>query len=567
MTDVKTNAFVEAIKNIKPYSLKENEILTENGAIQLKSSGSNIVDQFGKAGNYRGRSIDDVWDEQNEIWNENSEAALRFPFYLRMITRKVKINDKNTTDKTQSGQGARDESFKRLLWIAETHPNDFYKNIFMLPLVGSWKDLWVLMFIDETEGTKCLNHDALFELMSSGLQSETHVDLIKKFMPRIKSNNKCTTTWTTLTNKYAKEFASYLKISWKEYNKLKTSGKAHDFQKIICSGNYDKIKWNMIPGRALSLLVNGKFLANHNLKESYTNWILQQPTAKFTGYVFELAKRLRKLGVIGGMCYHHAEIPIEIKHTIDAQFNQVVETALNGGKIKENVLCCLDTSGSMQQQVNGLPNTMCCDIATSLALFFAKINKGAFHNVLMRFDSTSYPVTLESESFCENIVSLPHCPCGTTNFQSVIDEIVKIRKEKPEIPLEDYPTVLLAVSDMQFDRPYSFRRMEMSNKTNQTEAREKLLEVFPKEFVDKVRFIWWDVASRYGTNGFESTSSDDGSMYISGFDGSVMNLLLGEDEDEEQEGNEKTEIKRLTPEDLVKKALSQEILSYISLAE
>lgn len=90
MTDVKTNAFVEAIKNINPYSLKENEILTENGAIQLKSSGSNIVDQFGKAGNYRGRSIDDVWDEQNEIWNENSEAALRFPFYLRMITRKVK---------------------------------------------------------------------------------------------------------------------------------------------------------------------------------------------------------------------------------------------------------------------------------------------------------------------------------------------------------------------------------------------------------------------------------------------------------------------------------------------
>ena len=56
-------------------------------------------------------------------------------------------------------------------------------------------------------------------------------------------------------------------------------------------------------------------------------------------------------------------------------------------------------------------------------------------------------------------------------------------------------------------------------------------------------------------------------MYISGFDGSVMNLLLGEDEDEEQEGKEKTEINRLTPEDLVKKALSQEILSYISLAE
>ena len=56
-------------------------------------------------------------------------------------------------------------------------------------------------------------------------------------------------------------------------------------------------------------------------------------------------------------------------------------------------------------------------------------------------------------------------------------------------------------------------------------------------------------------------------MYISGFDGSIMNMLLGEDEDKEQEGKEKTEIKRPTPEDLVNKALSQEILSYISLAE
>ncbi len=63
MTDVKTNAFVEAVKSIKPYSLKENEMLTENGAIQLKSRGSKIVDQFGKAGNHRGRSLDDVWNE------------------------------------------------------------------------------------------------------------------------------------------------------------------------------------------------------------------------------------------------------------------------------------------------------------------------------------------------------------------------------------------------------------------------------------------------------------------------------------------------------------------------
>ena len=38
-----------------------------------------------------------------------TEAAIRFPFYLRMVTRKVKINADNETEKVQNGQGARDE--------------------------------------------------------------------------------------------------------------------------------------------------------------------------------------------------------------------------------------------------------------------------------------------------------------------------------------------------------------------------------------------------------------------------------------------------------------------------
>jgi hypothetical protein len=83
-------------------------------------------------------------------------------------------------------------------------------------------------------------------------------------------------------------------ISYKEYNKMKASGKAHDFQKLICSRNYKDLNWNHIPGRALNLLVSSKFLSNHNLREDYTQWILKQPVAKFTGNVFELAKRLRE---------------------------------------------------------------------------------------------------------------------------------------------------------------------------------------------------------------------------------------------------------------------------------
>ena len=59
-----------------------------------------------------------------------------------------------------------------------------------------------------------------------------------------------------VNNNILKSFAEYLGISSKEYNKFKAGGTAHDFQKVICAREYDKIKWNMIPGRALNLLVN-----------------------------------------------------------------------------------------------------------------------------------------------------------------------------------------------------------------------------------------------------------------------------------------------------------------------
>lgn len=557
--DTKNNAFVNAV-NFKSTTF------TENGAVTNVSTGSLIVDQFGKAGNFRGRPIAEVFDDQAKIWAENPEAAMRFPFYLRMITRKVKVNADNETDKVQSGQGARDESFKRLLWIAQEQPEAFYNNIWALPLVGSWKDLWTLMFYDIKENIKCLNQKAIFEVIAQGLLCDTHVDLIKKYMPRIKSYSKCKTEWTTVTNELAKAFAAQMGITYKEYNKMKSSGKAHDFQKLICSRNYKDLNWNHIPGRALNLLVSSKFLSNHGLKDNYTKWIMEQPVAKFTGYVFELAKRLREAR--GSRSYYYGSrntnIPIELKHTLDAQFKGLVDKARADGKITENVWCCLDTSGSMNQPVKGLKDIYCSDVATSLALFFADLNTGPFHNKVIMFDNVSTPYDMKGESFCDRIMNLPSVGCGGTNFQSAVDEIIKIRKAHPEIPLEQYCSTILVVSDMEFNpsnRSYyggSIRQQE----TNFEYSKKALKTVFPEEFVDNMKFIWWDVASRHGVNHFEGDSLTPGCHFFSGFDGSIINMLLGED----KVIDEKTgEVRQMTAEELVAKALSQEILNYIKL--
>ena len=555
-----TNAFINAV-GFKPTTM------SENGAKTYVTTSSALVDQFGKAGNFRHRELHEVFSDQAKIWAEDAESALRFPFYLRLVTRKVKVNSKNETDKVQNGQGARDESFKRLLWIAKEHPSDFYNNIWVLPLVGSWKDLWTLMFYDIKENLNVIDQEKIFEIIKQGLLCDTHVDLVKKFMPRIKSKSKLTTEWNTITNDLAKAFAKYVGITYKQYNKTKSSGNAHTFQKLICAREYDKLSWNHIPGRALNLLVGSKFLSNHDLKDKYVEWIMKQPVAKFTGYPFELARRLRNArGSRWGWGKEHI-IPIEVKHTIDAQFNGLVEKARSDGKITENVWCCLDTSGSMNQPVNGLKDVYCSDIASSLAVFFASLNNGAFHNKVIMFDNVSTPHDMVGESFCDRIMRLPSVGCGGTNFQSAVEEIVKIRKEHPEIPLEDYPTTILVVSDMEFN-PISYswmgwRSPREERETNFEYSKETLKTVFPSDFVDNMKFIWWDCVARHGVTHFEGDSITSGCTFFSGFDGSIISMLLGEDSKVVDEKTGKT--RQLTAEELVSKALSQEILTYVQL--
>jgi hypothetical protein len=478
-----------------------------------------------------------------------------------MVTRKVKVNGDNVTDKVQNGQGARDESFKRFLWIAKQHPDIFYNNCWAIPVVGSWKDVWTLMIYDIQNGTEAINREAMFELIAQGLLSETHVDLVKKYMPRIESEKKCKTDERKLKNQLAKDFAKFMNMSYKEYNKTKSSGNAHDFQKLICSRQYDKLNWNHIPGRALNLLVTSKFLSNHNLRDAYTQWIMGKPVAKYTGYVFELAKKAREAGLYRG--YTARALSPEVKHTIDAQFMGLVDQARQNGKITENVWCALDTSGSMGSQVKGLKDVTCSDIANSLAIFFAELNTGAFHNKIIMFDDTSYPYDLQGDSFCDKIMHLPGVPAGGTNFQSIVEEIVKIRKQHPEIPLEDYPKTILVVSDMQFNPAGNYwSRNRRTEPTNYEYSVKTLKTVFPEEFVDSMKFIWWDVASRYGNTDYEATAQTSGAYFFSGFDGSIISMLLNEEAVRDVETGE---MRQPTAEEVVMKALSQEILNYIKL--
>lgn len=542
------NSFIKA----NTLGAGANGARTENGAISYNTFGTALLDQFGKAGVYRGRDINDVWSDQNILWSENPEFALKFPFYLRMITRQSNVIGHGKTEKVQRGAGARDEAFKRLLWIAKYHPEEFYRNLWLLPVVGSWKDLWVLLSFDGAN--EYLNEQKFFEVIAEGINDPSHKDLVKKYMPRIRSSKKCTTAWAMKTNSLAKRFADAAGWSYKDYRTYKTSGEAHTFQKIICKGLYSNIDWKTIPGKALLNLVSGKFLTNHNLENTYYDWIKSQPVAKFNGYAFELGRKL------GNSKYEFNKTSRVTRITVDKQFDGLIATASkDGGAIQGNVLCALDTSGSMGGPALDNAGTTPFHVCISLGIYFSELNQGAFHNTVAMFDDTSTLLKLKGKTFSDkwNEILSQKTAWGSTNFQSVIDLIVNTRKNHPEIALEDFPSTLVVVSDMQFNPSASYYN-RVSEQTNYETAMNKLRSVFPSDFVDNFKIIWWYCSNRK-TSDFPSTMEHGGTYMMSGFDGSIISFLLGGDIPIQTTNN-----KMPSMEDIIQAAFNQEVFSLIN---
>lgn len=525
---------------VKVNTMGEGTAMTENGAVSYATIGSALLDQFGKASAYRGRDINVVWNEQQILWAENPEFALKFPFYLRMITRQSNILFKNKTEKVQRGAGVKDEAFKRLLWIAKYHPTEFYRNLWLLPVVGCWKDLWYLLAMPETE---YLNKEAFFAIIAEGVSDKAHKDLVKKYMPRIRSNNKCRTEWAKKTNELAKSFAKMAGWTYDEYRKYKSTGKAHEFQTIICKGLYKNINWNLIPGKALLNLISGNFLKNHNLEETYIKWIESQPVAKFNGYPFELGRKLGK---------NMKHLSLAEKITIDKQFENLVATGMkDNGALQGNILCALDTSGSMTWDGLDKAGTTAYDVCVSLGIYFSQMNTGDFHNVVAMFDNSSRLKTLKGKTFSEKWYEIQSSSTawGGTNYQSLIDLIVETRIENPNMDIKDFPTTLLVISDMQFDN--------CGRKSNYQETIEKLSKVFPKEYVDNFKIVWWFCSNR-PTSDFPSTMEHGGTYMFSGYDGSILSFLLGGD------NTQKDTKTPPTMQEIIEEAFNQEVLSLIN---
>ena len=562
-TMVTTNPFLlSALKNTS----RTNE--GGNGALKYTTSGSDFVDQFAKVTEYRQpRNYSEISEDMSLLWDQNPRLTISFVIYLRLITRTVKFPDGTKTSTTQRGQGLKHESIMRMIWLAVNHPEEFWNNVNLFISAGSWKDIITMLSYDlQYNGweKRVLNWENFTGLILAGLENPETSELVKKYLPQIKSRSKCKTVAAQADTIIGKYLCSVIfadiedKIeSYAKYRKLKVSGTAHVWQQLISQGRFMEINFETVHGRALAQMVSGQFLKNNGLEETFEKWMASKPIAKYTGYVYELMQPV-KSGYSNNVLKSYQE------DTINKQFLGLIETAKKGMIGENPFITVVDTSSSMAGEnpfitvvdtsasMTGLvPGTKISayDIAKSMALYFSYLLKGPFNNHWMEFNNKCILKKWVGDTPVKKLQNDSSEAYGSTDFESVARTFVEVRQSG--VKEEDFPGGILCLSDGCFNYTHS-------NEGNYKSFKKILLRGgFSKEFVDKFKIVLWDIPNGYYADRgakFEEFADCPGMFHISGLDGSVVAFLMG------------TEYNPTVPknsDELFLAAMNQEIMSRI----
>ena len=532
-----TNAFINA-------GLKRSaRTLSGNLALKYKTTGNDFIDQFGKLGTYKEqRSFDDISNDTRLLWSQNARITLCFIFFIRLITRVISLFDGVKTSTVQRGSGLKHEGIMRMIWVHLNDPIVFWKNIKLYISIASWKDIFLMLQYDlEYNGwdNRVLDWNKFGALILAGLENPNTSNLVKKYLPQIKARSKCTTLQSQSDTIIGKWICSLLKINYKQYRLLKTSGNAHEWQKLISNQLYDLIDFKSVHGRALTLMVSSKFIENHNLTDTYETWIDSQPIAKFTGYVYELMSKVK------------SDMKPYLKKTINKQFEGLVELGKKNAKTDTRLIVVRDTSGSMSSPAQGtkIANG---DIAKGLALYFSEFLTGAFANSWIEFDSGATMHQWKGNNAVDKWINDHASYVGNTDFMSVIRLLCSIKSNG--VPESDFPTGILCISDGEFN-PADF------NRTNIESALSLLTrQGFSANYTNNFKFIFWNLQSHYydketGSK-FETYGNVENVYYFSGYDGSIVAFITGVEGQTKEPKN---------AEELFEAAMSQEIMSLIQI--
>ena len=450
------NTFVSAVK--------AQEARTENGMKARKSTSDACVDLFFKIGAMRGK---DVTKEFVAAYVEDKDVALRIAQHAR---------------DARGGAGER-KIFRDIL----VYPEAAKALLAKVPEIGRWDDI----FVFNTQELKA----AAYSMLGDALREK----------------NGLAAKWTPRQGPIAVEVRKFFGMSPKFYRKsLVEMTKVVETQ--MCAKDWSNINFSHVPSVAAARY---KKAFNRN-------------TTAYAAYVASLVKgEDPKVKVNAGAVYPYDVL----KGLINRYSNNYDKTeldlltkqweALPNFVGDANVLALVDVSGSMSCSVGGFNSgsgVTCMDVAISLGLYVADKNKGKFKDTFLTFSSKPELLHLKG-NIVQKVQQMSKSNWDmSTNLHAALDKVLKTAVDG-NVPQEEMPSMLLIMSDMQFNAciKFDYSAMQMMNRKYMTAGYEMPQVVF------------WNLNAK----GSVPVSADaSGVALVSGFSPSILKAVLSADMDD-----------------------------------
>ena len=422
-----------------------NRTRTENGAVTLRSTGSNCLNLFATIGAMRAQNVAEIEKRFLRAYTENPDLAMKILFYARDI---------------RGGLGERSVFRTLLHYLAENEIQSLVRNLPYIAEYGRWDDVLVLMNTPAHAAAVALLREQ-FEMDMKSLASGEPVSLLGKWLPSINAHN-------SEVVKLAKQLARAFGMNEAQYRK------------------------------ALSALRREICILENNLRErDYSFDYAKQPSKAMFKYRKAFLRndeeRYRHFmqRVSAGEAELHTGVlmPYEI---VSAAYNAVPSeraaldvtwNAMENFTRGENALVVADGSGSMYWGGNPTPAT----VAQSLAIYFAEHNQGVFHNHFITFSMTPQLVEIKGNDIVEKVrFCRTFDECANTNLQAVFELILQTAVMN-RLPQAMLPTTLYIISDMEFDTCAA-----NSSQTNFEHAKQ----LYRSYGYELPHVVFWNVQSR-----------------------------------------------------------------------
>lgn len=300
-----------------------------------------------------------------------------------------------------------------------------------------------------------------------------------------------------------------LGITRKEY-RLWCSLHSKTVEQKMSNKNWHLIDYNQVPSRAANIY---RYAFNRNDNTRYQEYL-----AKLTKGSTDVKVNAGAVYPYDIMCCSKTWDVTETTPLLQAQWDSLPNYVADS---KVRILPMIDVSGSMNV-LAGRSNVTCMDVAIGLGCYITERQESPFRGMYLTFSETpSMGTVLDQDGNVLPIVDKYRKLRnedwgGSTAFDKAFRTILEVG-EKSNLAADDYPEVLLVLSDMNFDQSHWGDRVDFAT------ASDRINAAFQEKGIKPPKIVFWNL---YHNGTFTCTINQYGVCEISGFSPSVVKDVL-----------------------------------------